>query len=69
MKTRKSFKNNPKDEISFSSGSDLSKKEFMEGIKLAEKGSFNTVQESMKQFDKWVEDRKEIKVSIRHAQI
>lgn len=57
MKTRESIKNNTKDKISFSSGSDLSKKEFMEGIKLAEKGPFNTVQESMKQFDKWVKKR------------
>ena len=57
MKPRESIKNLANDKTSFPSGKDISNKEFMEGIKLAEKGPFYTVQESMKLFDKWVKKR------------
>ena len=57
MKPRESIKNSANDTTSFLSSKDLSKKEFLEGIKLAEEGPFYTVQESMKLFDKWMKKR------------
>ncbi len=41
----------------FTSGEDLTESEFMQGIKSAEKGSFSTVQESMKRFESWLKKR------------
>ncbi|NBC04257.1 MAG: hypothetical protein GVY20_11190 [Bacteroidetes bacterium] len=41
----------------FTSGEALTEKEFMQGIERAEKGTFYTVQESMKQFESWLNKR------------
>jgi len=51
-----------KDKVSgdrFTSGEALSENEFKKGIKEAEKGPFNTVQESMTKFESWLKKRKE----------
>ena len=45
----------------FISGEQLSEKEFKEGIQLAEKGKFNTVQESMLEFEQWLKKREKEK--------
>jgi len=42
----------------FTSGEALTENEFMQGIESAEKGSFYTVQESMKRFESWMKKRK-----------
>jgi len=41
----------------FTSGEALTESEFMQGIESAEKGSFYTVQESMKRFESWLKKR------------
>ncbi|MFD2532974.1 hypothetical protein [Gracilimonas halophila] len=41
----------------FTSVNVLSESEFSKGIKKAEKGPFNTVQESMTQFESWLKKR------------
>jgi len=41
------------------SANTLSESEFAKGIKKAEKGPFNTVQESMTKFEAWLQKRKE----------
>ncbi|WP_103665854.1 hypothetical protein [Gracilimonas amylolytica] len=51
-----------KDNVSgnrFTSGEALSEIEFKKGIKVAEKGPFYTVQESMTKFESWLKKRKE----------
>lgn len=42
---------------SFTSGESLTESEFKRGIESAEKGTFSTVQESMKQFELWLKKR------------
>ncbi|MDO9254906.1 MAG: hypothetical protein Q7U54_05270 [Bacteroidales bacterium] len=39
-------------------GKSLSHEEFSEGIQIAEKGPFHTVQESMENFEIWLKSRK-----------
>ena len=41
----------------FTSGEALTESEFMQGIEKAEKGSFYSVQESMKRFETWLKKR------------
>lgn len=41
----------------FTSGESLTESEFILGIESAEKGSFYTVQESMKRFESWLKKR------------
>jgi predicted transcriptional regulator len=50
--TEKSTKNR------FTSGEQLSGKEFKQGIEQAEKGPFYSVQESMNRFEEWLTKRK-----------
>lgn len=41
----------------FTSGNELTEKEFISGIKSAEKGPFINVQESMNRFEEWLKKR------------
>jgi len=57
MKTKEVNKTATSNKKAFISGGELTKQEFLEGIRSAEKGPFYSVQESMDQFDKWLRER------------
>lgn len=47
------------EENRFTSANTLSESEFIKGIKMAERGPFVTVQESMSKFESWLKKREE----------
>ncbi len=49
---------NKHSENSFTSAQSITEKEFKKGIDEAEKGPFDTVQESMTKFELWLKKRK-----------
>jgi hypothetical protein len=58
MKSTKIKDNNQKPRNWVLPGTSLSQDEFLSGIQEAEKGPFQTVQESMENFEVWLKSRK-----------
>lgn len=57
MKTLKNKKKKPEVESWITPGKSLSEDEFRAGIQKAEEGPFHTVQESMENFETWMNSR------------
>jgi len=57
MKTKKDKDRSKSSSFKFISGDKLTEEELQKGIKIAESGSFYTVQESKAKFEKWLHRR------------